>query len=213
MTAQELNTYIDKVLGNSIRCLLPSYWWRRLLKLIIEYTEVVDKKLDRNVNSLNEKIDNLNYVLKKICKSTFVVTTGTDGGVNVIVDGKSVSIDSGLTKNIDFSNSFRIQNGGMYIDSLQIIRSNTALNESMNSMFFNCMALTSLDVSNFDTSNVTDMNEMFSGCSSLVTLTLGADFFKVKSLDTPLDFSSLANWSSESAIPSLVTNSYDRTAN
>jgi hypothetical protein len=54
---------------------------------------------------------------------------------------------------------------------------------------------------------------MFAGCTSLVTLILGADFFKVKSLNTPLDFSSLANWSSESAIPSLVTNSYDRTSN
>ena len=38
---------------------------------------------------------------------------------------------------------------------------------SMNGMFSNCSALTSLDLSNFDTSNVTYMWRMFSGCKSL----------------------------------------------
>ena len=37
-------------------------------------------------------------------------------------------------------------------------------------MFYNCSALTSLDVSNFDTSKVTDMSSMFKGCSSLTSL-------------------------------------------
>lgn len=54
---------------------------------------------------------------------------------------------------------------------------------------------------------------MFDGCTQLATLTLGQNFFKVKRLSAAVDFSSLANWSAESAIQSLVTNSYDRTAN
>ena len=44
---------------------------------------------------------------------------------------------------------------------------------NMNSMFYYCSDLTSLDVSKFNTSNVTDMNGMFEECSSLTSLDLG----------------------------------------
>ena len=40
----------------------------------------------------------------------------------------------------------------------------------MSNMFYDCMKLKSLDVSNFDTSNVTNMNNMFWGDSSLTSL-------------------------------------------
>lgn len=42
--------------------------------------------------------------------------------------------------------------------------------KSMRSMFYNCQALSSLNVVNWDTSKVTDMNSMFWYCSSLTTL-------------------------------------------
>ena len=62
MTAQELNTYIDKVLGNSLRCLLPSYWWKRLLKLLIEYADTirneVAKKQDKNLYFIDKVANN-----------------------------------------------------------------------------------------------------------------------------------------------------------
>ena len=41
---------------------------------------------------------------------------------------------------------------------------------SMNSMFRNCNALTSLDVSNWDTSNVANMGDMFNNCHALTSL-------------------------------------------
>ena len=37
-------------------------------------------------------------------------------------------------------------------------------------MFYNCNALTSLDLSGWDTSKVTDMRYMFAGCSALKTI-------------------------------------------
>ena len=40
----------------------------------------------------------------------------------------------------------------------------------LENMFYNCIELTSLDLSNFNTSNVTDMGYMFYGCSALETL-------------------------------------------
>ena len=42
----------------------------------------------------------------------------------------------------------------------------------MSSMFYNCSALTSLDLSGFDTSNVTNVSQMFSGCTALMSLDL-----------------------------------------
>ena len=304
MTAQELNAYINKVLGNSIRCLLPSYWWRRLLSQIVGYVESVDGKSEsaykaikglcgfiittgneesevfadgKNITipanttrkiSFIERFKNVSYNLEGIMSidtsfastsnvtdmrdmfnccyklisidvSNFDTSNVTDmsgmfGGCNSLT---SIDLSNFNTSKVTFMNSmfsachsltyldlsnFDTSNvtnmGNMFwecdgLTSLDVSNFNTSNVTDMQSIFANCKGLISLDVSNFDTSNVTDMNSMFYNCISLVTLTLGADFFKVKSLDTPLDFSSLANWSSESAIPSLVTNSYDRTAN
>ena len=49
---------------------------------------------------------------------------------------------------------------------------NTANVTDMNSMFYGCSALTSLDLKNFNTENVTDMSNMFSFCSALTSLDL-----------------------------------------
>lgn len=49
MTSQELKDKIDSVLGNSIRCLLPSYWWKKIFHL------VVDKIDDARVPIVNTK--------------------------------------------------------------------------------------------------------------------------------------------------------------
>ena len=47
---------------------------------------------------------------------------------------------------------------------------NTANVTDMNGMFYNCSALTSVDVSEFDVSIVESMDDMFNNCSSLVTI-------------------------------------------
>ena len=52
---------------------------------------------------------------------------------------------------------------------------------NMESMFWGCNSLTSLDLSNFNTSNVTNMYGMFSYCSSLTELKMGGDITKVSS--------------------------------
>lgn len=49
---------------------------------------------------------------------------------------------------------------------------NTSKVTSMLSMFFNCQALTSLDLSHFDTKNVEDMRQLFYKCSSFTSLDL-----------------------------------------
>lgn len=36
MTTQELKSYIDRMLGNSIRLLLPSYWWKKAFGAVVD---------------------------------------------------------------------------------------------------------------------------------------------------------------------------------
>ena len=60
------------------------------------------------------------------------------------------------------------------MENLQTVEGIEYLNTSevtdMNSMFFRCKKLTSLDLSNFDTRKVTNMNNMFSQCYQLTSL-------------------------------------------
>lgn len=48
MTTNEIKSYIDRTLGNSIRCHLPSYWWKRLFGAVVD-------KLDEKVDASNLK--------------------------------------------------------------------------------------------------------------------------------------------------------------
>lgn len=46
MKSQELKDYINRTLGNSIRCLLPSYWWKRLFGLVVDKLEELSRTID-----------------------------------------------------------------------------------------------------------------------------------------------------------------------
>ena len=50
---------------------------------------------------------------------------------------------------------------------------------------------------------------MFRGCSSLTSFILGPNFFKTPTV-TSVDFSYSTQWTNDTVVTSLVTNSYDR---
>lgn len=55
MTTQELKNKIEKVLGNNIRCLLPSYWWKNLFHSVADRIDEVETVAnDMVVKSLKE---------------------------------------------------------------------------------------------------------------------------------------------------------------
>jgi hypothetical protein len=56
MTTQELKQYIDKVLGNSIRCLLPSYWWKRLFNQVADRIDEVEQTTSQLIDSKVEEV-------------------------------------------------------------------------------------------------------------------------------------------------------------
>ena len=58
------------------------------------------------------------------------------------------------------------------LTSLDLSSFNTSNVEAMNNIFYGCSMLTSLDVSNFNTTKVTTMASMFDGCSKLTSLDL-----------------------------------------
>ena len=64
----------------------------------------------------------------------------------------------------------------MNLTSLDLSNFDTNKVTNMSYMFNNCISLTSLDLSNFDTSNVTNMSSMFNECNNLTTIKVGNKF-------------------------------------
>lgn len=56
MNTQELKEYIGRVLGNGIRCLLPSYWWKRLFGLVIDKVDEVEGGIQKVEEKIPEMI-------------------------------------------------------------------------------------------------------------------------------------------------------------
>lgn len=180
MTAQELNAYIDKVLGNNLRCLLPSYWWKRLLKLIVEYADSVEGKVGGSVEKVEKSVEKLSTEFSNYVKSraSFVVTARNEYDVTVIADDETIVIPAGKGMQIPALNNFRFKGGyyGVvnYVHKVNTRNAYTTLYTSMSGMFNYCSYLTSLDLSSFDTFNVTDMSGMFKECNNLVSLDLSS---------------------------------------
>lgn len=61
MTISELKNYISSKLGDELKCLLPSYWWKRLLNLILDKVEEVEKTSNINLQTalttINDNFD------------------------------------------------------------------------------------------------------------------------------------------------------------
>ena len=94
------------------------------------------------------------------------------------------------------------------LTSLDLSGLDTSAVTNMSYMFYSCSGLTSLDLSSFDTSEAM-IDNMFVGCSAITSLILGPNFFKT-SKTTSLNFSDCTQWTNDTVVTSLVTNSYDR---
>ena len=99
-------------------------------------------------------------------------------------------------------------NGCRKLTSLDLSSFNTSVVTSMEGMFYSCLSLTSLNLSSFDTSMVTNLWMLFDDCKSLTSLILGPNFFKASY--NYVDFSYSTQWTNDTVVTSLVTNSYDR---
>ena len=73
------------------------------------------------------------------------------------------------------------------LTNLDVSNWNTSNVTNMYAMFNDCNSLTTLDVSNWDTSNVTDMRHMFAGCTLLTTIKGVIDMKSCTSYDSMFD--------------------------
>lgn len=88
MTIKELKSYIDRVLGSSLRCLLPSYWWKMLFGLLVDKVDEVEK----SVGNKQERL---------VSGETIKTINGEDilGNGNIKIEGGSnVTVDAELDK-------------------------------------------------------------------------------------------------------------------
>ena len=101
----------------------------------------------------------------------------TDGStVYISPDEANVSIVAGADASLLFSNFKTVTN--ISLTNFKVTSSTT----TMKRMFYNCNALTSLDLSNFTTTNVTDMSDLFYNCYVIKSLDLSK--FKTNNVTT-----------------------------
>lgn len=102
MTTNELKQYIDRVLGNSIRCLLPSYWWRRLFNLVVDKVEKVEKStgdvaasVSLVKNNIANKADKVKYTELDMYTDHITIPLTSSGFTldSVAVDNRELTIE------------------------------------------------------------------------------------------------------------------------
>lgn len=115
----KLRENIEKVLGNSIRCLLPSYWWKRLFGMVVDEIDDVRNTANSKANksevaSLSNSIDALSDKVDKIDSGNNITvdsslsTTSTNPVQNKVVTEaiKNVVPTFGITKTQGFAEYF-----------------------------------------------------------------------------------------------------------
>lgn len=90
MTTQELRSYIDRILGNSLRVLLPSYWWKRLFGATLDVVEDVKN----TTKTLQKEVD------KKATLSETIVLDWSTTELTNLIEGAIYSIPKDSYGNI-----------------------------------------------------------------------------------------------------------------
>lgn len=109
MNTQELKQYIDRVLGNNIRCLLPSYWWKRAFGAVID-------KVDEKIDGSNLKTINGESII-----GTGNLKVGTELRVITLPWQPNVRADE--NKRYDFTQEFIDAYATAYPDKAETVRS------------------------------------------------------------------------------------------
>ena len=149
-------TYAKSIGGYFIDRLNQPRPWVKYANGTLTFQYGVHKVLDKNEYLLNEERDSPEWDPEK---------TGNSSITKVVFD-KSFAQARPTNCFCWFADLVKLKT----IEGFENL--NTSKVTSMLSMFWNCQALTSLDLSHFDTKNVEDMRQLFYKCSSLTSLDL-----------------------------------------
>ena len=132
------------------------------------------------VEQWNADVDNSGSIKAYITGSagSYTLTIAGNGAGSIMANpNSSYAFSSSSDLAYDFPDKFALS-AVTDITGMDLLDTSKVTN--MESIFSNCQALTSLDVSGFDTSKVTTMSGMFSDCQALTSLDLsGFDTSKV----------------------------------
>jgi len=107
MTTQELKQQIEKVLGNSIRCLLPSYWWKRLFNQVADRIDEVEQAVSNVTITTDDALSetSTNAIQNQaVAKALVTKQEKLVDGVNVkTINGKSILGSGNLALDADFT--------------------------------------------------------------------------------------------------------------
>ncbi|WKT14468.1 BspA family leucine-rich repeat surface protein [Lactococcus lactis] len=103
-----------------------------------------------------------------ISTGSFNNTNGSSPWSNYSEQIKNIIFTGKVLASSDLSRLFGYMSNLSTITGLENLDTTNA--NTMNSMFYKCSSLSSLDLSSWDTTNVTNMNSMFEQCSSLSSL-------------------------------------------
>ena len=148
------------------------------------------KFLIRNMNNLRNFIKNIKYIILLILfNNTFVnnkVSLIEYNSYNITLNIRGIGNKNIFSSNYEFKSEYYPDevyiNGYKQNDVTPIYDLNQTDNfieliwhnliNSSDHMFYECSAITEIDLSNFDTSNITNMQGMFGQCSSLTSINL-----------------------------------------
>ena len=196
MNKSTIQTLIDKVIGKKGLIRVPSWWMRKVLMQMADWVQEGDDANNERVGKIKEEADgkistldnNTKAALVELKKSLhtqkcFVVKTGANASY-VVVDGVTQDIPANTQKIITFVDTFKFSpdSGSRYqpIEFIGLAVTDVSTMTTMNSMFYGCKKLTSIDLSGLNTSNVTSMSHMFNECIGLESIDFsGFDTSKV----------------------------------
>lgn len=118
------------------------------------------------------KLNNTTYQ----ATSTSYTATLDDLNITSLTSCKEVFANIGLTNLYNFPDTSNVTdfqsmfNNCIAVTSLDLSKFDTSSATQMQAMFYYCVKLTSLDLSSFDTSNVYNLSSLFYGCKKLQTL-------------------------------------------
>lgn len=110
MNTQELKQQIDKVLGNSIRCLLPSYWWKKLFYNVVDTIDNSKEELEKIVI---DSLDEFEKTHPSIASRTFYWTS--DENSEEASKNKSLAIKTLMAMSSAINSGIEYYNNPFYI--------------------------------------------------------------------------------------------------
>lgn len=94
---------IEQTLGNSLRCILPSYWWKRLLNKMAERVAAAEASAASALRIVSSALNDINSLSSRISAKQDMLISGSNiktingesilGGGDITISGGGVSED------------------------------------------------------------------------------------------------------------------------